>query len=186
MTEHWLPVAGRSGEYEVSDCGRVRSLQRRDSRGRTVNPRILKPQRNTSGHLQVGLATGKRGARLALVHRLVLEAFEGPCPPGMEALHADDDPSNNRRTNLRWGTRSENTIDKVRNGRHNMARRTECPRGHALSGSNLKQRTNGSRECLSCRRTTSLCSKRGVPFDAAMADRKYEEITAATTKGKKK
>jgi hypothetical protein len=44
----------------------------------------------------------------AYVHRLVLEAFVGPCPPDMECLHGDDVPDNNVLTNLRWGTKSEN------------------------------------------------------------------------------
>ena len=51
------------------------------------------------------------------VHRLVLEAFAGPCPDGLECLHDDGDTSNNRATNLRWGNRVENTADKIRHGR---------------------------------------------------------------------
>ena len=46
------------------------------------------------------------------VHTLVLEAFRGPCPPGMEACHfPDPDKSNNHLDNLRWDTRSENHHD---------------------------------------------------------------------------
>jgi hypothetical protein len=48
---------------------------------------------------------------------LVLEVFVGLCPEGMECCHEDDDCTNNRLTNLRWGTRAENNQDKVRNGR---------------------------------------------------------------------
>jgi hypothetical protein len=47
---------------------------------------------------------------------LVLEAFAGPRPDGMDALHRDDNPTNNRFDNLRWGTRSDNLFDAVRNG----------------------------------------------------------------------
>lgn len=68
-----------------------------------------------------------------LVHRLVLEAFIGPCPAGMEGCHFPDrDPSNNNLSNLRWGTRSENINDsKLHNtfplgeSRHG-AKRTEA------------------------------------------------------------
>jgi hypothetical protein len=42
------------------------------------------------------------------VHRLVCEAFHGPCPPGLETLHGDENGLNNRPENLRWGTRKEN------------------------------------------------------------------------------
>lgn len=51
------------------------------------------------------------------VHHLILEAFVGPRPPGLHALHGDDDRANNRLDNLRWGSRSENIREAVRNGR---------------------------------------------------------------------
>lgn len=50
------------------------------------------------------------------VHRLVLEAFVGPCPSGMEACHKDGDGSNNKLSNLRWDTRRNNHGDKKRHG----------------------------------------------------------------------
>ena len=46
------------------------------------------------------------------VHRLVLEAFVGPCPPNMVACHNDGDTRNNKLDNLRWGTQQENNEDK--------------------------------------------------------------------------
>ena len=50
------------------------------------------------------------------VHRLVCEAFHGPPPfPEAVVMHLDEDPSNNRPSNLRWGTRKENQrFPKVR------------------------------------------------------------------------
>lgn len=51
------------------------------------------------------------------VHRLVLEAFVGPCPPGMVCRHFPDrDPTNNHANNLRWGTSQENIEDTHRDG----------------------------------------------------------------------
>lgn len=50
--------------------------------------------------------------RRALVHRVVLEAFVGPCPDGMECRHLDGNPRNNRLENLKWGTPVENASDK--------------------------------------------------------------------------
>jgi len=47
------------------------------------------------------------------VHRLMLEAFVGPCPAGMEALHRDCDTGNNSLRNLRWGTSAENSADSI-------------------------------------------------------------------------
>jgi hypothetical protein len=42
------------------------------------------------------------------VHRLVCEAFNGPCPPGMVCMHKDENAKNNRPSNLLWGTQREN------------------------------------------------------------------------------
>ncbi len=47
------------------------------------------------------------------IHRLVLEAFVGPCPAGMQCRHYPDrDPSNNSLANLQWGTPVENAADR--------------------------------------------------------------------------
>lgn len=50
------------------------------------------------------------------VQRLILEAFVGPCPEGMEACHWNGKHADNRLENLRWGTPVENTADKFRHG----------------------------------------------------------------------
>jgi hypothetical protein len=45
---------------------------------------------------------------------MVLEAFVGPCPPGMECRHLNGVPFDNRVENLTWGTASENLADRKR------------------------------------------------------------------------
>jgi len=50
------------------------------------------------------------------VHRLVLEAFVGICPGGMQCAHNDGDPSNNNLSNLRWDTPLNNSRDKIVHG----------------------------------------------------------------------
>ena len=68
-----------------------------------------------NGHKQLCLwKNGKHYNRL--VHRLVLETFVGRCPKGMEACHNDGNPENNCLSNLRWDTKSSNTIDSIRQG----------------------------------------------------------------------
>lgn len=71
---------------------------------------------NTSryGHQMVQLT----GRVRRLVHHIVLEAFVGPCPEGMEGCHNDGDPTNNRVDNLRWDTRKANREDSIRHGTH--------------------------------------------------------------------
>lgn len=108
VEETWAPVTVPDFEdlYEVSDLGHVR-------RGPTG--RILKPGLHPKGYHGVVLSgRGKRAS--VLIHKLVLEAFVSPRPDGLEARHLDGDPTNNRLSNLIWGTSSENELDKRRHG----------------------------------------------------------------------
>jgi hypothetical protein len=74
---------------------------------------------DTSGHLVASIRN-----RGHYVHRLVLLAFVGPCPDGMECRHLDDDPRNNRLSNLCWGTREQNIADRAANGRGTAGERS--------------------------------------------------------------
>lgn len=50
------------------------------------------------------------------VHRLVMEAFRGPCPKGKQVAHNNGDPHDNRLCNLRYCTAKENAADRDRHG----------------------------------------------------------------------
>lgn len=74
-----------------------------------------KPFISNRGHLRVELH--EDGIRQKFfVHRLVLEAFVGECPDGMQCCHNDGNPKNNNISNLRWGTAVENWQDKRLHG----------------------------------------------------------------------
>lgn len=152
-TENWKPVVGFEGLYEVSDQGRVRSLDHsttgKDGRTRRYKGRVLVGSVDSSGRIQVVLSKEGKG-HYRRVHRLVLEAFVGPCPPGYEGCHWDDDRSNNHLSNLRWDTSSANSMDLVRNGNHNHARKTHCKHGHEFTEQNTGIRPNGVRWCRAC------------------------------------
>jgi hypothetical protein len=76
--------------------------------------RKLKPSKG--GRYSVNLCRdGRHYTRR--IYRLVLETFIGPCPPGKEACHYDDDQSNNRLYNLRWDVHENNCADRSRNGK---------------------------------------------------------------------
>lgn len=116
--EAWRPVVGWEGLYEVSDMGRVRSLPRVvRSRGgtRTIPGRVRKLSIPSNGYAMVNLERLDRTFN-ALAHRLVLEAFVGPCPPGMEACHGKAGKGDNTLANLSWGTKLDNEADKLRDG----------------------------------------------------------------------
>ena len=83
--------------------------------------RQLRTSRNRTGYIRAAIY--KDGVQQKLmVHRLVLEAFVGPCPAGLNACHNDDDRTNNALDNLRWDTAESNWKDRKRNGRHHPAR----------------------------------------------------------------
>lgn len=123
MAEIWKPVPGFAGYYDVSDMGRVRSLDREviqlnawgQLMARKYRGRILAPGVDKDGYLSVVLSfqSGKVSRR---IHQLVLEAFVGDCPPGMEGCHNDRNPANNRLPNLRWDTSKGNKADMLKHG----------------------------------------------------------------------
>lgn len=88
--------------YEVSNLGRVRSL-----RVHWRNPSILSGCINWRGYHDVQLSKQNKAFHF-LVHRLVLEAFIGPCPDGHQANHKNGIKEDNRLKNLEWVTPSEN------------------------------------------------------------------------------
>lgn len=152
-SEVWSPIPGLEGQYEVSNAGRVRSLDR------IIHPegrkpyfragKMLTPRPTPSeGYLIVTLPHGRTGR----VHRLVADAFVPGRADGLEVCHSNGDKTDNRASNLRWDTHSSNMRDVVQHGRHHNAIKTACRRGHELTGSNVSLERNGRRDCLPCRR----------------------------------
>lgn len=115
--EIWRPIPGIEG-YEVSDHGRVRSIdrwvQQSGRKDRWFPGTLLAPQRVTSGYLKVMVGKGRQ----QMIHQLVTAAFLGPCPDGMEVAHNDGNKHNNRLSNLRYDTRAGNFSDKRSHGTH--------------------------------------------------------------------
>lgn len=110
-TEEWRPVLGWEHYYEVSSQGRVRRIVggKGSQRGRC---KCMSPNR---GRTRVGLnRPGEE--RVEHVHVLMLEAFRGPRPAGMDGCHEDGNSLNNAIENLRWGTSQSNADDRVRDG----------------------------------------------------------------------
>lgn len=190
--EKWLPVVGYEDRYLVSDQGNLWAIETTHSwnnqygkvcrRPRKAGP--LKASNNRDGYHVVTL--GKEGARRQWrVHRLVLIAFVGQCPNGMEARHLNGNPTDNRLENLVWGTPSANGYDKVRHGTHAKTARKTCPRLHPLAGANLEPAAlrTGHRACRSCslaRLKIAGPVKVGAHIDQDLlkliADKYYEQL----------
>jgi len=89
---------------------------------RRFRGRVLKPGADLEGRPYVILARpGQKVNRK--VHYLVLLAFVGEKPEGMEACHDDGKPPNNRLSNLRWDTSAANQADRIQHGTSNRGER---------------------------------------------------------------
>jgi hypothetical protein len=112
----FAPMAGHP-IYAVGSDGSVWSRAPRYHRGKP-GWRQLNVYRRTTGakYCVVSLRAneGKGKVFVRYVHRLVLEAFVGFCPGGMQCCHGDGNTANNHLSNLRWDTAKANAADKVR------------------------------------------------------------------------
>ena len=121
MPELWQPIKGYEGLYEVSNQGRVRSLDRTiwDScrkHHRKLKDKHLTAGKTSNGYLSVALCKdGKQ--RSHLIHILLAQAFIANSSEGNLVLHWNDIKTDNRVENLRWGTYSDNQQDAMRTGR---------------------------------------------------------------------
>lgn len=111
--EIWKDIPDFEG-YQVSSLGRVRSFFKRIHSGWAIDNRpnrILRPG-IVNGYYLVSLR--KNGANFVIrIHCLVLLAFVGPRPEGLEICHADGDKSNNCLDNLRYDTHENNVFDTI-------------------------------------------------------------------------
>ena len=102
--EIWRDIKGYEGKYQISDLGRIKSL---NYRGNTNQEHILKLKEARNGYNQVQLYKNGKGV-FYLIHRLVAEAFI-PNPKNLpEINHKDENKLNNNVENLEWCTRKYN------------------------------------------------------------------------------
>lgn len=121
MEEIWKDIEGYEGQYQVSNLGRVRSLDRcvpfgiNSSRIRKISGKILELQPHNKGYLTANLSRHSIITSY-LVHRLVAEAFILNTDGKEMVNHKDGNKKNNSVTNLEWATRQENEDHAFRTG----------------------------------------------------------------------
>lgn len=120
--EIWLPVKDFEGLYEVSSCGRVRSL---GNGIRNSKQGVLKPFKKYDGYFLVGLHKNGK-VKVYLIHRLVAETFIPNLFDYQQVNHIDENKTNNNVENLEWcdhkyncnyGTRNKRISEKMTNGK---------------------------------------------------------------------
>ena len=110
MNEIWKDIDGYEGLYQVSNLGRVKSLNYR----RTGKEQNLKPRNNVLGYLKVILCKNGK-TKPFTIHRLVAKAFLENPDNKSDVNHKDEDKTNNCVDNLEWMTRKDN----INYGTHN-------------------------------------------------------------------
>lgn len=108
----YRPVEGFPG-YRVGNDGSVWVSWRTCRSGRILTA-LWKPMKlspGTKGYIRVNLTPPVGKYKTFSVHALVLEAFVGRCPEGMECRHLDGNKRNNAVGNLAWGTPEQNRDD---------------------------------------------------------------------------
>lgn len=110
MEEIWKDIQGHEGYYQVSNKGRVMSLERKvkiRNGYRTVFNKVRKPFKTKEGYFQICIYENNN-YKPYLIHRLVAQAFI-PNPDNKPHVnHIDGDKTNNNSWNLEWVTTSEN------------------------------------------------------------------------------
>lgn len=148
MTEVWKEITGFEGLYEISNIGRVRSLDRwveyehlGASRRKFLKGRLLRESIGTTGYLMVSLCKNSRPKPFA-VHRLVALAFvDGQSRERNHVDHIDGDKLNNCAENLRWCTNRENhNFELARNRNSKGQKESEICRRNLVQVHESKQK----------------------------------------------
>jgi hypothetical protein len=165
MSEIWKPVPGYEGAYEVSNLGRVRSLDRiavdEMGRAKMYPGRIRATKPRDDGYIHVCLFSKGRSAG-RYVHDLVAAAFIGPKPHGQEVCHRNGIKWDNRDINLRYDTAKGNAADRIRH-------ETQV-RGSAVANARLTEQQ--AREALaSCESSARFAARIGVSKSTVKAVR---------------
>ena len=133
--EIWKDIPGYEGRYQVSNTGKVKSMNYR----RTGVSRILAPHIIKSGYQNVELSNADKKLKYSYVHRLVWEAFVGPIPEEMEINHKDENKTNNSLENLEIVTHEQNANYGTRNIRARLSKMKPIAKIDIATGEILKK-----------------------------------------------
>lgn len=203
MNEIWKAIKGYEGKYEVSNYGRIKSLERTNRVGSIIKSKILNPKAQKNGYIRVHLSTGN-GYRSEAVHRLVAEAFvERKSEYDDIVNHLDNNPRNNRADNLEWTTYKGNMQWAAKQGRMhfssgNLAKAQESKKVPVIAIDQNGNRTrfesqrdaekvlgvSASHIAAICRKEYGYKHSKGYEFE--YADEEYQKTLKPNKVGKSK
>jgi len=113
--EIWKNVKSYENIYQISSCGRIKSLKRITSNNHVINEKILKPVHDSYGYLKVNLYRNGN-MKSFTVHKLVAMAFIITNNTKLTQInHIDEVKTNNNVENLEWCTSAYNNSYGTRN-----------------------------------------------------------------------
>ena len=158
MKEEWKDIKGYEGVYQVSNFGRVRSLDRycisntnnqfaTYTSKRLLKGKILKAYDNGNGYLMISLLKNMK-RKVYYVHRLVGEYFLSQ-KEEEEINHIDGNKYNNDVRNLEWCSRSENLLHAYKTGlKPNTTLKQQNAARNNLKKMTLEQRISAQKKAV--------------------------------------
>jgi hypothetical protein len=134
--------------------------------------RPLKRVPNGNGYLRIKLSIRNK-QRDAYIHRLVCEAYHGPCPPGWQCRHLDGVRTNNQPENLAWSDKATNEADKARHGTLTLGER------HGRSRLTAEIVLSARRRAIAGERVDLIAADLGIPYRRlldAVAGRRWKHL----------
>jgi hypothetical protein len=110
--EEWKDIEGYENHYQISSCGRVKSIERLNVLNRRIRSRILKQNPTGITKLPVVLLCKNEIYKGVVVSKLVANAFLGK-KPGFWVRHKNGCNLNNHVSNLEWSSMSNILIYTV-------------------------------------------------------------------------
>lgn len=133
LNEEWKDIKNYKNLYQVSNYGRVKSLEKVSHvNGRIYPIKILKCHINTKKYLDVDLCKNGKSNRRS-IHRLVAETFIPNYEDKPQINHIDCNKWNNKINNLEWCTNSENQQHAFKNNLNSRKRYGESPRSRIVN-----------------------------------------------------
>ena len=149
--EIWKDIKGYEGLYQVSNLGRVKSLERQVwNRFQMVNKpeKILKPRSNYKGYVVYALFNHNKRKDYK-GHWLVLSMFKDNPENKPQINHINGIKDDNRLCNLEWCTNSENQIHAIKTGLRKIYRGKDNPTSKHVLQCDMDGNVIKEWECIS-------------------------------------